>query len=57
MEQWIARETARMDDRLAEHPPVIEWWPNEVMPMEIPRTEPIVDVALKATGDIGRQPP
>ena len=34
VEEWIARESAR-DDWLAEHPPVIEWWPNGVMPIEI----------------------
>src|SRR5579864_4434328 len=50
---WIARETAR-DDWLAEHPPVIRWWPNAVMPMEIPRAEPIVDTMLDAAGDVGQ---
>jgi acetylornithine deacetylase len=51
--EWIARETAH-DDWLAEHPPVIQWWPNAVMPLEIPRAEPIVDVMLDATRDVGR---
>lgn len=53
VEQWLARECAR-DDWLAEHPPVIDWWPNGVMPFEITPTEPIVETALAATGDIGR---
>jgi acetylornithine deacetylase len=52
-EQWLARETSR-DDWLAEHPPVVKWWPNHVMPMEIAPTEPIVGAVLGATGDVGR---
>ena len=48
MEEWIARETSR-DSWLTEHPPVIEWWPNGVMPFEIPQSEPIVDSLLEAT--------
>jgi acetylornithine deacetylase len=54
VERWIARETARRDDWLAEHPPVIDWWPNAVMPCELPRAEPIVDTVLDATRDVGR---
>jgi acetylornithine deacetylase len=53
VEQWIARETAR-DDWLAEHPPVIEWWPNAVMPLEISSSEPVVSTMLEATSDVGR---
>jgi acetylornithine deacetylase len=53
VEQWIARETSR-DDWLAEHPPVIEWWPNGVMPFEIAPTEPIVTTMLQASADAGR---
>jgi len=53
VERWIARETAG-DSWLAEHPPVIEWWTNGVMPLEIPASEPIVDTMLGATGDVGR---
>jgi acetylornithine deacetylase len=49
---WIARETAR-DDWLAEHPPVVSWWPNAVMPLEIPHSEPIVETVLDATRDAG----
>ncbi len=49
---WIARETAR-DDWLAEHPPVVSWWPNAVMPLEIPHSEPIVETVLDATHDVG----
>lgn len=54
VEHWIGRETARRDDWLAEHPPVIEWWPNAVMPLEITPSEPIVAATLKATEDVGR---
>jgi acetylornithine deacetylase len=53
VEEWILRETAR-DDWLAEHPPVIEWWPNGVMPLEISPAEPIVAAMQQATADIGR---
>src|SRR4051794_987324 len=35
VEDWIAGESRR-DPWLAEHPPVVEWWPNSVMPLEIP---------------------
>jgi acetylornithine deacetylase len=54
VERWIARETTRHDDWLAEKPPLITWWPNAVMPLEIPRTEPIVGTMLDATRDVGR---
>jgi acetylornithine deacetylase len=53
VEAWIARETAA-DDWLRAHPPRIEWWPNGVMPFEIPTSEPIVATVLEATGDVGR---
>ena len=53
VEAWIARESAR-DDWLAAHPPVIEWWPNAVMPCELSPSEPIVDTLLAATADVGR---
>jgi acetylornithine deacetylase len=52
VEEWIARETAR-DDWLAEHPPKIKWWPNGVMPFEIPTSEPIVPTMQTATEDVG----
>ena len=52
VEEWLVRETAD-DDWLAEHPPAIEWWPNGVMPLEIPESEPIVGVTLEATRDVG----
>jgi acetylornithine deacetylase len=54
VDQRIRRESALHDDWLAEHPPVIKWWPNPVMPLEIPRSEPIVGTMLDATGDVGR---
>jgi acetylornithine deacetylase len=54
VERWITRETSLHDDWLGEHPPVIDWWPNAVMPLEIPRTEPIVETTLAATRDVGR---
>jgi acetylornithine deacetylase len=53
VEKWIANETAK-DDWLREHPPVIEWWPNAVMPFEIPADAPIVTVMQGASADIGR---
>ncbi len=53
VEQWILREAAR-DDWLAEYPPVIEWWPNGVKPLEISPSEPIVAAMQQATADIGR---
>jgi acetylornithine deacetylase len=52
--EWIARECAR-DDWLAEHPPVIEWWSNGVMPMELAESEPIVATMLGASADVGRR--
>jgi acetylornithine deacetylase len=53
VEEWIAREAAK-DDWLAENPPSFEWWPNGVMPLEIPESEPIVGVMQEATRDVGR---
>ena len=53
VEEWIARAAAT-DSWLAEHPPRIDWWPNRVMPMEIPAEEPIVDVTAGAAEDVGR---
>jgi acetylornithine deacetylase len=47
-------DAARGDDWLAEHPPVIEWWPNGVMPLEIPPDEPVVSETLRAGADVGR---
>ena len=47
----------RRDDWLAEHPPTFEWWPNAVMPMDIPESEPIVATmtarALTSAGPAG----
>ncbi len=54
VEEWIVRECARRDAWLAEHPPVFEWWPNPVMPMDIPESEPIVATMTAASADIGR---
>jgi acetylornithine deacetylase len=53
VEQWVRRETAA-DDWLADNPPTISWWPNGVMPLEISPDEPIVEVMVGATEDIGR---
>jgi len=53
VERWILRESAR-DDWLAEHPPVIEWRGNDVMPFEIQPQEPIVSAVLDATAEVGR---
>ncbi|HEY7003205.1 MAG TPA: ArgE/DapE family deacylase [Gaiellaceae bacterium] len=52
VEQWVLRETAA-DDWLAENPPTVSWWPNGVMPLEIPRDEPVVELMLAVTDDIG----
>jgi acetylornithine deacetylase len=52
VEQWILTETSK-DDWLREHPPVVEWWPNPVMPFEISSDEPIVGVMQGASEDIG----
>jgi acetylornithine deacetylase len=54
VQEWIVQESTR-DDWLAEHPPVVEWWTNGVMPMEIPETEPIVSTMLDASADLGRR--
>ncbi len=54
VEEWIARECARHDDWLAEHPPTVRWWPNPVMPMDIPESEPIVATMTAASADVGR---
>ena len=56
VECWIAAESAK-DDWLAEHPPVIEWWPNAVMPFEISQDEPIVGVMRGASEDVDRPSP
>ena len=53
VEEWIRRETAA-DDWLAANPPIVEWWPNGVMPLEIPESEPIVGAMREATRDVGR---
>jgi len=55
VEDWIAAECARRDDWLAEHPPVLEWWPNGVMPMEIDPALPVVSTLLDASADVGRR--
>jgi acetylornithine deacetylase len=50
--EWIVRECSR-DDWLAEHPPVIDWWTNGVMPMEIPASAPVVGAMLQTSADLG----
>jgi acetylornithine deacetylase len=52
VEDWILRETAK-DDWLFANPPTVEWWPNGVMPLEIPPAEPIVGAMQAATADVG----
>jgi acetylornithine deacetylase len=54
VEEWIVRASAG-DDWLAEHAPRIEWWPNAVMPLEIPSSEPIVTTMLEASADTGHR--
>jgi acetylornithine deacetylase len=53
VEEWIVRDCAAHDDWLAEHPPTFEWWPNAVMPMDIPASDPIVATTTTATADVG----
>jgi acetylornithine deacetylase len=53
-EEWIRRETA-CDDWLAKHPVEFDWWPNPVMPLEIADSEPIVQLTLEASADVGRR--
>jgi acetylornithine deacetylase len=52
VEDWIHREAAR-DEWLAANPPTLAWWPNGVMPLEIPETEPIVGTMVEAARDVG----
>ena len=55
VEQWIVARCAERDDWLAEHPPVFDWWPNGVMPMEIDPSVPVVETMLDASADVGRR--
>ncbi|HWE09506.1 MAG TPA: M20/M25/M40 family metallo-hydrolase [Solirubrobacteraceae bacterium] len=55
VEAWILDECARRDDWLAEHPPVFDWWPNGVMPMELDPASPVVGTLLDASADVGRR--
>lgn len=55
VERWLVEECARRDDWLAEHPPVVHWETNGVMPMEIPESEPVVATMLDASADLGRR--
>jgi acetylornithine deacetylase len=55
VEAWILGECARRDGWLAEHPPVFEWWPNAVMPMEIDPASPVAQTLLDASRDAGRR--
>jgi acetylornithine deacetylase len=54
VEDWILARCAERDDWLAEHPPVVHWWPNAVMPMEIDPASPVVSTLLEASADVGR---
>jgi acetylornithine deacetylase len=53
VEQWIVSDCAQRDDWLAEHPPTFDWWPNAVMPMDIPESDPIVAAMMGASADVG----
>jgi acetylornithine deacetylase len=53
VEQWITRDCAERDGWLAKHPPTFDWWPNAVMPMDIPASDPIVVTMTAATADAG----
>ncbi len=55
VEAWILARCAERDDWLAEHPPVFDWWPNGVMPMEIDPSVPVVETMLDASADVGRR--
>jgi len=53
VEEWVARAAAS-DPWLAEHPPVVSWADNGVMPLEIPEDDPIVALTTAASADVGR---
>jgi acetylornithine deacetylase len=53
VEDWLARETAA-DEWLAANPPVVDWQPNGVMPLELRESEAIVATMRDATRDVGR---
>jgi acetylornithine deacetylase len=53
VEEWIVGDCAARDDWLAAHPPTFDWWPNAVMPMDIPESDPIVAVTRGASADVG----
>ncbi|MFL5860671.1 MAG: M20 family metallopeptidase [Solirubrobacteraceae bacterium] len=53
VQEWIASRCAERDDWLAAHPPVVKWWSNGVMPMEIAEAEPVVSTMLGASADLG----
>ena len=55
VEEWILARCAERDDWLAAHPPVFDWWPNGVMPMEIDPGLPVVSTMLDASRDVGRR--
>jgi acetylornithine deacetylase len=52
IESWLQAYCAR-DDWLASHPPTVNWWPNRVMPMEIPADAAVVSCATGAASDLG----
>lgn len=52
VEEWLVHATAA-DPWLREHPPTVEWWPNGVMPMDIPEDDPIVGVMRGVNCDLG----
>jgi acetylornithine deacetylase len=56
VEEWLRKETSQ-DDWLAENPPTISWWPNGVMPLEIPPDDPIVGTVVGASEAVGRPGP
>jgi acetylornithine deacetylase len=53
VEEWIVRYCAAHDGWLAAHPPTFDWWPNAVMPMDIPESDPIVAAMIRASSDVG----
>lgn len=53
-ERWI-EDAAAEDPWLREHPPQVEWLVGGVPPAEVPADSPVVQTALTALVDVGRE--
>ncbi|MFN8223792.1 MAG: M20/M25/M40 family metallo-hydrolase [Gaiellales bacterium] len=53
VEAWVSAAAAA-DPWLREHPPLVSWFDNGVMPMEIEPATPIVGITTAASDDVGR---